>query len=134
MNEPVKEVEGQKKSNALIDSLQEDVAASFLEGIMPKLKPLIEKAMESLGVYLGNNDKIFLMRKLPGKKIQVFVFDNNQSNYHLSNDVDRNPKMQFGANVPKNGVEPDGDATLMVIDGEDFITKLISGEFKAKQE
>jgi len=108
----------ESKKPSLFSKIEEDMIAATLEGIMPKIAPLIEPAVKKISEFLGENEKFIILRKMPGKSPTVIVLDNTAGNYEISKLDD---SQIFSA---------DNSAINGVHEVDTFIKALISGNFK----
>lgn len=104
-----------EKEEGLFDKIQSDAMMSFVENLIPKVQPFIDPAVEKLMEYFGDDEKIFILRKL-GNKIKVFILDNKKGEYSLASGAGKHFKA-------------DEESIIAVIDVNDFIQKLLMGEF-----
>lgn len=107
------------KENAIVSEVKDVAAMAFIEGLLPQLKPFIEPAMEKLESYFGDNEKVFMIRRSPGRKPIVIILDNTKGEYLISNNVETGER-KFKASE---------DAVINSFDTGEFIAKLLSGEF-----
>lgn len=76
-----------KSEPTFIDDMKDMMNESFVDGILPKLKPMIGPAVIKLEEYFGDDSKVFFIRRLKNSQAEVFVFDNTKGDYIISNKV-----------------------------------------------
>lgn len=115
-NLPVKK----ENNTPLLNGMEDEIMASLIESVMPKLKPMIGPALEKLKEYLGDNERFIIMRQLKKTNDIVVVVMKNikeEGNYNISN---KDGVLNFS--VDKLAVEG-------VYKAEDFVEKLLTGQF-----
>ncbi len=114
--------------------LQEDAIMGLVEGFLPKIKPMIEKATVKLEEYFGDDEKIFLMRRVSGQAAKVIVLSNVKGYYQISNKTSIEGEGEDAEVVMDKEFIVSKDAVIDVYDSADFINKLLAGDFtKPKQ-
>lgn len=91
------------------EETQELLMGEFIESILPKVQPFIKPGLKKLTDYM-NTGKTFIIQPVEGK-VYVFVMDDNNIE-----------EIKF-----KEGSRPDYTYGL-----EDFLQKILSGEFKGE--
>ncbi len=112
----------QEVSSPMFDEIKEQALMGLVEGILPKLQPFIEPAMQKLEEYFGDDDKIFLIKRNKGQAAKVIVLDNTKGHYTISNSTNEDGTKQKQFLVAK-------DAIINVYDTGEFVQKLLSGQF-----
>lgn len=97
------------KEKSIHEETQELLMGEFIESILPKVQPFIKPALKKLTDYM-NSGKTIIIQPVENK-VYVFVMDDNNIE-----------KMEF-----KNGSKPDHTYGI-----EDFLQKILSGEFKGE--
>lgn len=104
-----------KKEGGLFDKIKEDVLMEVIEGAIPKIKPFLEPAMNKMNEWLGDDDKLIVIRKNKGKSAKVIIFNNKKGEYEIKSGKDK----LFTA---------DKESIIGVFDIEEFMTKIIGGD------
>lgn len=104
-----------KKEGGLFDKIKDDVLMEVIEGAIPKIKPFLEPAMAKMNEWLGDDDKLVVIRKNKGQSAKVIIFDNKKGEYEIKSGENKS----FTA---------DKDSIIGVFDIEEFMTKIISGD------
>lgn len=107
------------KPDGLFKDMQDEMMQSFIEGLLPKVKPLIKPALEGLKKYLGNNEKLILIRQnSETSSTKVIVLNNVKfPGYSIINEE----------NEKTVSVSP--ECIEGVYDSDEFIEMLFSGKF-----
>lgn len=121
MSDTSKEIIKQEK-NPIIERIENDAMMSFIEGLLPQIKPFIDPAMTKLEEYFGDDEKIFLIRRKAGKTPLVIELSNKVGNYNISYDSETGEKI-FKASE---------DSVLNIHNSGEFVEKLLKGEFSIK--
>lgn len=113
-----------KKEEGMFAEIQNEMMASLIEGILPKIKPLIKPALDGLAKYLGNNEKIILIRQNSvGSSTKVIVLNNTKfPGYSIINE-----EGQQTVSVDQACIEG-------VYDSNEFIEMLFSGKLSKLSE
>lgn len=111
-------VKSDKKS--MFSDVQEEMFGTLVEGLIPKIKPFIKPAVEKFREFLGDNEKIIVIRQLKGGSPTVFVLDNHIGDYHIENSAEEKKNI-FTASGTPSPVKDIYDVNL-------FIEKLLTGE------
>lgn len=115
-----------------IDEMKQDAFLGVIEGVLPKLTPMIEKASVKLEEYFGDNEKIFLIRRINGKKPQVMVLSNLKGSYTISNKAIITGEGENAEIEIENTFNGTQSAVIDIHDTGEFVTKLLNGEFTKK--
>lgn len=108
-----------------IDEMKEDAMMGFIEGLIPKLEPMIQKASEKLKEYFGDDEKIFMIKRKAGSSPQVIVLSNLKGKYLISNET----RIEGDEIISENEFRATNSSVIDVYDTGEFVTKLLSGEF-----
>lgn len=109
--------------------IQEDAVMGLIEGFLPKIKPMIEKAITKLDEYFGDDSKIFLIRRQAGQAAKVIVLSNVKGYYEISNKTSIEGEGDDAEVLMEKEFKVHKDAVIDVYDTADFISKLLNGEF-----
>lgn len=102
--------------NPLFDKVKEDMLMSMVEGILPQVKPFLAPALEKFNEWFGEDEKLIVIKKNKGGSIKVIILDNSKGEYEIRNGENK-----------KFSAPP--DAIIGVYPLDDFMEKIISGEF-----
>lgn len=92
--------------------MQEGMIGSLIEGVLPKVIPLISPALDKFTEYLGEDNKTIVIRRRKDKPPLVIIFDNSK---------------EFQVNG--EGITgQDKTAVLGMYDIKQFIEQLIKGD------
>lgn len=111
--EVVKKEPEEKKIDLGIGGMDEIMLQQFISSILPKLEPAIKKASGALSEYLGDNEKIIILRQLKKGSDPMVIILNNKKNFSIT-----------GENF-----QADKDAVEQIFNVTQFIGKIFSGEF-----
>lgn len=110
MTEPVQAAPREK---SMIEEMKDDLMKDFIESVGPsvlnKLGPFIKPAMKQLSDELGNDEKFLVLRK--DKKTNMLYFCVISTNTIKAFDLSASP-----------------DIVLPIIEGTEFIERLLKGE------
>lgn len=111
---------------SFMDTAKQAALMSFVEGILPKIKPFINPAVKKLEEYFGDDEKVFLITRKKDRAARVIVLDNTKGSYIISNEVFDHTNPQY---VPLDG-ETNEAQTKRLIDeaiakAKDDLTKKI---------
>lgn len=96
-----------------IAGMDEMMLQQFISSILPKLEPAIKKASGALSEYLGDNEKIIILRQLKKGSAPMVIILNNKKNFNITGE-------NFSA---------DQDSVEQIFNVTEFISKIFSGEF-----
>lgn len=96
-----------------IGGMDEMMLQQFISSILPKLEPAIKKASGALSEYLGDNEKIIILRQLKKGSDPMVIILNNKKNFNITGE-------NFSA---------DQDSVEQIFNVKEFISKIFSGEF-----
>lgn len=99
-----------------MDSFKDDMMGQVMEGIIPKIMPMIKPALKKLSDFLGEN-KLIHVRNLNGS-VTVFIIDKSKGDFNISK-IDGNESLEI-----------DPEAVEQVLSLDDFVTSILNGEFK----
>lgn len=122
-----------EKPDDMMDEMKADAAMGLVENILPALKPMIAKASDKLEEYFGDNEKIFMVRRIGGKKPQVVVLSNLKGSYNISNKVTVDGEGENEELSIEEVFSATKSAVIDVYDTGVFVEKLLNGEFTAKK-
>lgn len=109
----------EKKEN-IFTEIQEEMFASTIEALLPKIKPFIKPAVGKFEEFLGDNEKTIIIRKLKGGSPTVFIFDNKIGNYKIEVDPSNSVSIFTASQEPSPVID--------IYDVNLFIEMLISGQ------
>lgn len=114
-----------KQSNPLIDSLKSEMMMGLVEGLLPQIQPFITPALEKLNEYFGDDEKIFVMKRIRGE-VKVIVINNVAGEYEIGRKI-----VKDGDNVEtiETPFIIDKSSIIAVHDINSFIESLLSGQF-----
>ena len=101
---------GQNEKGNIQSYMEEGMISSLLEGIMPKIIPMIKPAIQKFTEYLGDEDKTIIIRRKKDKDPLVIIFDN---------------KKDF--NITGTSVNGEDGAVINIYNIKEFIEKLMEG-------
>jgi len=104
-----------KKEGGLFDKIKDDVLMEVVESAIPKIKPFLEPAMAKMNEWLGDDEKLVVIRKNKGQSAKVIIFDNKKGEYEIKSGENKS----FTA---------DKESIIGVFDIEEFMTKIINGD------
>lgn len=108
----------EKKEESLFDEVKGEMLASAAQAIIPKIIPFVEPAMDEFDKYLGDNDKLILIRKIKDCPSMVIILDNNKGGYTI--EMDKSQGVEI--------FDVDEEAVNATYGVREFIEKLFSGE------
>ena len=112
----------EKKPVPIVDMFQSDMMATIVEGLLPKIQPMIEPMKNKLAEYLGNNEKIIIVRRSNDKtEPSVMVLDTSKD-FTIAGGA--NKKFSFALDEDKKPI-----AILEYLDIGEFIQSMLSGKF-----
>lgn len=100
----------------IFDKVKEDAFMSLIEGALPKIQPFLKPAVEKMNEWFADDSKLIVIKKNIGQPVRVIIFDTKKGDFEISQ---ANGKGVFTA---------DKESIVHVLEVEDFMTKLISGE------
>lgn len=121
-----------EKEETMIDDMKNDAIMAFVESLLPKLTPMIEKASVKLKEYFGDNEKIFLIRRLAGEEPKVIVLNNTKGRYTISNEAKLLGDGEDAEIEIKEVFKALTESVIATYDTGEFVAKLLSGEFNTK--
>jgi len=119
----------EKEAETMIDEMKQDAVMGLIEGFIPKIAPMIEKASSKLEEYFGDDEKVFLIRRSAGQKPQVIVLSNLKGYYEISNTTKVEGTGENAELVVEKTFRAHKNAIIDVHDTGAFVTKLLNGEF-----
>lgn len=122
----------EEKPEDFIDEMKGDAMMGVIEGILPKLTPMIEKASTKLEDYFGDNTKIFMISRHEGQKPKVIVLSNLKGSYTISNKAIIEGEDEDEEISIENTFTASKSAVVDIHDTGEFVTKLLNGEFTKK--
>lgn len=122
--------EQEKSKTPLIDMMQESSVKSFVEGALPAVLPMLEPLSIKLDEYLGDNEKIIIIRRASSKsRAAVLVLDTSKD-FTVKGGKDKvfsmAAKMVDGHKVPV--------PVIYYFNTAEFVTELLSGKFTQEQK
>jgi len=115
------------------EEMEQEIGLTFIENLLPKMKPMIKKLREELGKFLGKNEKLIVIRQLEGSTPQVIIFDNGKKfiiQGGLDNTDDPAKKKRFSVFKLEDGKT----AIDNTFDTDQFAEMLLKGDFSKMKE
>lgn len=120
----------EEKPQTFMDEMKEDAIMGVVEGLIPKLGPMIDKATVKLEEYFGDDEKIFLIRRQGNQPAKVIVLSNVVGSYTIINKAE----VDGEDIVITKEFRASKDCIVGVHDTAAFVQKLLSGEFTNQQK
>lgn len=120
----------EEKPQTFMDEMKEDAIMGVVEGLIPKLGPMIDKTTVKLEEYFGDDEKIFLIRRSGGQPAKVIVLSNVVGSYTITNKAE----LDGDEIVITKQFKASKDCVVGVHDTAAFVQKLLSGEFTNQQK
>jgi hypothetical protein len=118
-------MENKKSTSPIMDSMKDEIAKELISSLLPKVKPFIKPAAEKLDNYLGDNERIIVIRRSSKSKSSKVIVLNANGEYDISCDGKGNK--QFIADHLNN---TEIKTAEHIFDINQFIDKFLCGEFK----
>lgn len=128
--EVVQKAEVVQKKGLNLDGPEGLMIMGVVQGLLPQIMPYIGDAMKKLDEYFGDDNKIFVMKKIGGE-VKVLVIDNTKGEYEIS----RVEKIIDGQTQEKKMVNTFTADAGVVIDMKGtsaFVEDLLTGNFIAE--
>lgn len=106
-------LDAKEKIDLGIGGMDDMMLQQFISSILPKLEPAIKKASGALSEYLGDNEKIIILRQLKKGSDPMVIILNNKKNFSITGE-------SFSA---------DQNAVEQIFNVTQFVAKIFSGEF-----
>lgn len=116
-------------------SLQDEVDGAILEGFMetvmstPKVKSMIAKGVDKFNEFMGDDDKVIIIRRLKGRSGLVIVVDNANGEFEISRKEILDEEGNGTGNFKKT-LAMDADNVINKYVIENFVEKLLRGELQ----
>lgn len=112
----------EKPKTPIVDMMQEQTFAALIETLLPKVTPMIGPMKDKLASYLGDNEKVIIVRRSNNKSDpSVMVLDNNHRFELVGGE---NKSLKFDTDD-----EGRPKALVEFLDIGEFISAMLSGKF-----
>lgn len=120
----------EESKTPLTDMMQESTVRSFVEGALPAVLPMLKPLSEKLDGYLGNDEKIIIIRRNSDKSTASVLVLDTSKNFTIKGGKEK----KFSMDAIKDG---DGNIKAVPViyyfNTEEFVTELLSGKFTQDQ-
>ena len=113
-----------KESPSVVDKMKDQMIVGAIESILPTIEPFLKPSIEKLKEFIGDDDKILLLRSI-NKKVFIFVIDGTKGEYVISNVPQKSN--------PKGQMDLVQDSLIFVQEVDHGILDLLRGEIFSKQ-
>lgn len=121
----------EESKTPLIDIMQEEMVGDFVHSILPKITPMLNPLSERLDSYLGNDEKIILIRRNSDKSSATVLVLDTTKDYTIKGGKEK--KFTMDVVVGEDGKKK-ALPLLHYFDTKQFVTELLSGKFTKEEK
>lgn len=118
----------------IIDMMQESTVRSFVEGALPAVLPMLEPLSQKLDEYLGDNEKIIIIRRSnSNSRATVLVLDTSKEFTVKGAEKKEDRVFSMKAKLDEEGNKVP-IPVIYYFNTAEFVKELLSGKFTKEQK